>query len=60
MSPEDFVAVLENQLRLQGLQFSRADLMAFVASAWPLIDDDPDVWFWAGEFVTSGLASVTT
>jgi hypothetical protein len=28
-----------------------------VADAWPLIDDDPDVAYWAAEFLASGHAA---
>jgi hypothetical protein len=30
-----------------------------VAAAWPLIDDDPDVGYWAGEFIEANRASAT-
>jgi hypothetical protein len=59
MTQADFTAALETELHLRGVPFSRADLFAFVASAWPLIEDDPDVTFWAGEFIDSGRGSIT-
>jgi hypothetical protein len=59
MTQGDFLAILEYELRLQGVAFGRADLLAFVASAWVWIDEDPDVTFWAREFIASGRASVT-
>jgi hypothetical protein len=51
MNHTDFALALEQELQLRGVAFSRADLLAFVADAWPLIEDDPDVPFWAGEFL---------
>ena len=39
--------------------FHRAELLAFVAAAWPLMEDDPDVPLWAGEFIEVGLAGAT-
>jgi hypothetical protein len=62
MTPADFTAALELELQLRGLPFARADLLAFAASAWPLIEDDPDVAFWAGEFlaVVDRTADVVT
>jgi hypothetical protein len=53
MTQSDFTASLEQELRLQGLPFSRADLQEFVADAWPLILEDPDVMTWAREFLAS-------
>jgi hypothetical protein len=61
MSQADFLDFLEHELRLQGVAFSRADLLAFVAGAWPWIEEDPDdMTFWAREFIASGRASLTT
>jgi hypothetical protein len=33
--------------------------LAFVADAWPLIADAPDVAFWAREFIDAGYATLT-
>jgi hypothetical protein len=54
MTSADFLAALEQELHWQGLAFSRAELLAFVAAAWPWIDDDPDVERWANEFSAAG------
>jgi hypothetical protein len=54
MSQQDFVTALEQALQFCGYPFSRAALQAFVADAWPLIDDRPDVGFWATEFIAAG------
>ena len=59
MTQPDFTAALEQELQLRGVAFSRADLLAFVASAWPLIEDDPGVMFWAREFLETGHATLT-
>jgi len=53
---DHFTAALEEQLRIRGHSFSRADLLDFVASAWPLIEDDPDPVLWAQRFVEAGRA----
>ena len=37
---------------------SRADLVEFVADVWPLAQENPDVAFWAREFMESGRGSV--
>jgi hypothetical protein len=58
MSQDDFTLMLEQELRLRGARFSRADLMEFVADCWPRILDDPDVARWAQEFLDSGRAEV--
>jgi hypothetical protein len=59
MNQTDFLAVLEQELQLQGVRFSRADMLAFVADAWPLIAENPDVAFWTREFIETGRASAT-
>jgi hypothetical protein len=60
MTRDDFTLALEQELRLRGVRFSRADLMQFVADCWPRIVDDPDVPRWAQEFIDSGRADVIT
>jgi hypothetical protein len=55
MTRENFTAALEQQLRALGYTFDRAAVLAFVASAWPLIEDDPDVTDWARRFVEAEL-----
>lgn len=52
MKPSDFLHSLESSLQLRGVAFSRAALQLFVESAWPLIAEDPDPEFWAGEFIS--------
>ena len=58
MTPEHFADLLEQELRRRQARFSRADLLAFVAAAWPLIRVDPDVTRWVREFLDSGRADV--
>jgi hypothetical protein len=58
MSQADFLAALEQELRLRGIGFDRADLLEFVTDVWPLAQENPDVTFWAQEFLESGRGSV--
>jgi hypothetical protein len=51
MTQPDFTAALESELHLRGVPFGRAALLDFVASAWPLIEENPNTGFWAGEFL---------
>jgi hypothetical protein len=60
MTQDDFTLELEQELRLRGARFNRADLMQFVADCWPRIVDEPDVGRWTREFIDSGRADVTT
>jgi hypothetical protein len=39
--------------------FSRADLLAFGAAAWPLIAEDPDPAAWTREFIEAGHGATT-
>ena len=56
MTRDDFTAALEAQLRLRGLTFSQGAVLDFVASVWPLAEDDPDPVVWAQRFVEAGRA----
>jgi hypothetical protein len=47
----DFLAGLEQELRLRGLCSSRADMRAFADDVWPLALKDPDPVKWADAFV---------
>jgi hypothetical protein len=58
MTPEHFTDLLDHELRRRHARFSRADLQAFVAEAWPLIRKDPDVQRWVREFLDRGKADV--
>jgi hypothetical protein len=54
MNPADFLVLMEKQLQPAGVPFSRAALQAFVEAAWPRISDDPDVAYFASEFLATG------
>jgi hypothetical protein len=54
----DFLAAVEAALLPRRVPFSRAALQAFVAAAWPLIEDGPDVALWAGRFLEAGGVEV--
>jgi hypothetical protein len=56
MQLAEFVNTLEDDLQLRGAPFDWADLVTFVDSAWPLIEDNPDVPHWAAEFLERSLA----
>ena len=60
MSELDFTAALEDELRLRGLAFSRADVLAFVEACWPLVADDPSPARWAAEFAAAAHAASET
>src|ERR1700736_4681041 len=51
MNQTDFAAALEQELQLGDVTFTRADVLDFVASVWPLVQEDPDITFWAREFI---------
>jgi hypothetical protein len=51
MSQNDFIEALESELHLRAVPFDRAALLSFVEAAWPLMAENPDVAFWAGEFL---------
>jgi hypothetical protein len=53
MTQTDFTLAMEQELQLRSVAFARADLLAFVADAWPLIDEDPDVTHWPRDFLAS-------
>ena len=59
MTQDDFLTALEQELQIRGARFNRADLLAFVADVWPLAEEDPDVTFWAREFIDTGHATMT-
>jgi hypothetical protein len=59
MSRDDFTAALEDQLRVRGISFSRAELLEFVEDVWPLAQDDPDPVQWADRFTESGRGTAT-
>jgi hypothetical protein len=50
-TPSDFLWMMESRLRPTHTPFSRAALIAFIEAAWPAIADDPDVEYYANEFL---------
>jgi hypothetical protein len=58
ISQTDFLAAVEQELQLHGVSFSRAALQEFVADVWPLAQENPDVTFWAREFIDLGRATM--
>jgi hypothetical protein len=54
MTQPEFVVGLEQELRLRGLPFSRADVLAFAEGVWPLAQEAPDPVRWADAFVEAG------
>lgn len=50
MTPTDFLPSLEQELHLLGVPHDRGDLVAWLDSVWPLVEDDPDVGRWAREY----------
>ena len=59
MNQTAFTLALEQELQLRAVGFSRAELLEFVADVWPLAEENPDVAFWAREFIDSGRGSMT-
>jgi len=57
MNPQQFVRHMEMDLAIRGVRYDQAALLAFIDGAWPLIEDDPDVAYWAREFVASLAAT---
>jgi hypothetical protein len=51
MTQAEFVKVIEALLSTAHVEYERRQLLAFVASMWPLIEDDTDVTFWAQRFL---------
>ena len=43
-----------------GVPFDRAELLDYVASMWPWIDDDPDTGHWAQAFIETMRAEQLT
>lgn len=54
---EQFVSAVADLLRMQGMTFHRGALIAFVAGAWPLIEEDQDAGRWSREFAETLTAT---
>jgi hypothetical protein len=57
MTKQDFLAAVEEELRLRGIAFERSALVEYIASMWPWIDGDADVYRWAREFTETHSAA---
>ena len=57
MSQADFIRSLETDLAYRGVAFDRGELLAWVASMWPHVSEDPDAGRWAGEFAQACRAA---
>jgi hypothetical protein len=54
----EFLPLLASRLRQQAVPFDVADLDAWLAAVWPLVEEDPDAGRWAREY-REALAGVT-
>jgi hypothetical protein len=50
MTRSAFLESLAWELTLRRVPCARQDLERFVEDAWPLIEENPDVGFWAREY----------
>ena len=55
---EEFIGLLEMELRLRGVGFHRATLAEFVEASWPLMQEDQDGGLWARKFIAGGNATL--
>jgi len=53
MTQQDFLAQLEEHVRLHGVPFDRRSLRAFVEGAWPWIQEDERPERWCGEYLAA-------
>jgi hypothetical protein len=60
MSQTEFLPLLETEPQLHGAAFDRAELRTWLATMWPHVEDDPDVYCWAGEFLEARRAVATS
>jgi hypothetical protein len=51
MTRLEFVILLVEELQLRGQPFEHAALAEWLASMWPHVQEDPDPYRWAGEFL---------
>ena len=58
MAQSEFLQLLENELHLRAQPFDRAELMEWLTCMWPHVEADPDVYFWAGQFLEAQRAEV--
>jgi hypothetical protein len=51
MTRDEFLLAVEQDLRSRGAPFEPRDLIAYVEGCWPLMQDNPDVPYWADRFL---------
>lgn len=56
MTREEFLRALQKELRLSGLAFDPAPLLAFVEAVWSEAEQHPDVRRWAKKFIEARVA----
>src|SRR5262249_21182811 len=49
-TPTEFVRALERHLRSHFIPFTRQDVIVFVESCWPLVEDNPHLVHWCQAF----------
>jgi hypothetical protein len=54
MTPHAFVEALRQELARRGFHFDPANVGVFVATEWVEIEQDPDPWSWAHQFLIRG------
>jgi hypothetical protein len=59
MTPADFLPWIETELVKWGEPFDWAALAEWVRCMWPHIQEDPDPYRWAGEFLEARRAVAT-
>jgi hypothetical protein len=51
MTSDEFLRAVEQDLRSRGAPFDPRELTAYIEGCWPLIEDNPDVVYWAERFL---------
>jgi hypothetical protein len=54
MTAHAFVEALRQELARRGFHFDPAEVGHFVAAEWAGIEQDPDPWSWAHQFLIRG------
>lgn len=58
MTQHEFFQSLESILRKRRIGFCRGAAIVFVQSCWGLIEDNPDLHYWADRFIEANLIEV--
>ena len=56
----DFTTMLSHELHLRGHAVELWELAEWVRCLWPHIQDDPDPYRWAGEFLEAARGTMAT